>query len=140
MSDEGCSGSETERRERRERTYDAPLQPNGGLPTLEDLFKSFASPRRRFVLYYLRDHEIATVEELARQIVARDASVPPDEVPSDRREHVETQLVHADLPKLAAATFVEYDNRSKTVRYAHPPALLESALDMLEKLERESGE
>lgn len=140
MSDDDCDGVGDGCNGRQGQPSGEPLEANEGVTTLEVIFESLTSPRRRFVLYYLRDHEIATVEELARHIVAWEENVHPDEVGSDRRERVETQLLHTHLPKLADATFVEYDPRSRTVRYTEPPALLDTVLELLARLEGESSE
>lgn len=84
--------------------------------------------------------QVATIEELARQVVAWEADIPAPEVATEQSERVASELVHTHLPKLAEATFIEYDPRSRTVRYTEPPALLDTVLKLLAELERKSDE
>ncbi|WP_449271835.1 DUF7344 domain-containing protein [Haloterrigena turkmenica] len=41
---------------------------------------------------------------------------------------MQTSLAHSDLPKLAENGLVEFDRRSKAVRYSRPPDLLDKML------------
>lgn len=115
------------------------LETNGGIATLSEVLNALAHPRRRIALYYLQTHQRATVDELARQIVAWELEGSPDDVPADARERVMTELVHIHLPQLADSLFVEYDPRSQMVMYTEPPALLETVLEVLAQFEREFG-
>lgn len=140
MSDDESSRDEREGAGRREMVTQARVATNGGTITLDRILDSLTRPRRRFVLYYLQDHEIATVEELARQIAAHEANVSPEAVTDADRDRIASQLTHSHLPNLADATIVEYDPRSRTVRYREPPALLETILRLLARLERGAGD
>lgn len=113
---------------------------NGGITTLGQVLESLAHPTRRFILYYLQAHEMATVDELVHEVAAWEMELPPDEVPADHRERVATKLTHTHLPKLADSLFIEYDSRSRTVRYSDPPVLLDTVLGLLAHLEEEFGE
>lgn len=115
-------------------------EPNGGRTQVDEIFDSLAHRRRRHCLYYLDGAGGATVDELAREVAAREAGVPPREVAGTHHERVATELVHTHLPKLADARFVEYDERSRTVRYGEPPVLLEKVLALLARLEGEASE
>lgn len=113
---------------------------NGGIPSLGEIFDCLTSSRRRITLYYLQENEIVDVDELVTQIAMKEAKIPSDEVSADRRDRIETQLVHTHLPKLADVQCIEYDRRSATVRYTQPPSLLDKALRLLSQLEEEHRE
>ena len=109
--------------------------PNDGVVSMDDVLDALADPTRRFVLHYLRDQEVASVDELARQVAAREAETTPDAVAEEARERAALRLSHAHLTKLSDLHLVEYDARSATVRYSDPPMLLEAVLRLLEQLE-----
>lgn len=79
---------------------------------LDDLLEALARERRRRVLQYFRerDDDVATIEALSGYVAAGDEG--PDET-----EAIALTLHHVDLPKLAAAGIVEYDERSNAARY-----------------------
>lgn len=104
------------------------------------VFRCLSHHQRRRVLYYLRDHGTATVEELARHLVSAETDEPPGEAASARCERVETALHHVHLPKLVDALIAEYDPRSETVRYSDPPDALEPFLDIAERVELEASD
>ena len=111
---------------------------DGGVFTLEAVLSCLTSPRRRSLLYYLQEHETATVDELARQMVARETEQPPEDVPPEQYERALLMLHHHHLPALADALFVDYDPRSKTVRYSNPPAALDAFLRLAAEIEDDS--
>ena len=94
-----------------------------------------SSSRRRHSLYYLRENEIASVDELADHLADEDgdAAVSAD----DRFETPELALVHSDLPALRDAGVIEYDPRNGTVRYRRPPESVRALLELCSRLERE---
>ncbi|WP_158057374.1 DUF7344 domain-containing protein [Halorussus halophilus] len=87
----------------------------------DEWFSVLADRECRYVLYYFSesDTSVASVAELAEHIGDHDDYHRSD---SDR---LELSLYHAKLPKLAEADVVEYDARSKTVRYHGHPILEE---------------
>lgn len=139
MSDDNSNGNGNEVNTRRKNAHGVEAEGDGGVTTLEAIFGCLLDPRRRFVLYYLQDHETTTVDELARQVAAWETGVPLEEVDADRHRRIVTELVHTHLPKLAEALFIEYDHRSGSVRYTEPPALLDEVLRLLAQLENKSS-
>lgn len=111
------------------------LIPNGGVSTLDDALAVLANPKRRIVLYYLQEHEFATVEDLSCQVAAWETGAEPDEVPSDAFERATAELVHTHLPKMAIALFIEFDDRSLIVRYTEPSLILDNVLRVVKKLD-----
>ena len=118
------------------RDGDQVVMTNGGKSALSAVCQCLSHRRRRVVLYYLRDRGTATVEELARHIVAYESDRPPDEIDESELTRVETELHHVHLPKLVDALIAEYDARSNTVRYSDPPGELKTFLDFAERIER----
>lgn len=114
------------------------VEGDGGVTSLEVVFDCLTHPKRRVMLYYLQHHEIVTVNELARHVAGWDAGVPPDEVDPEHRDGIASELVHSHLPKLRDASFIEYDQRSKTIRYTDPPELLAEVLRLLAELDTAS--
>lgn len=138
MSDGGSPGGEEEINRHAERPRGDGVETDGGKPRLDAVLKCLTHRRRRFILYYLQDHEIVTVDDLATAIAASETERPLGEVAVDRRQAIASELVHRHLPKLRDAMLVEYDDRSKTIRYSEPNTLLEQLLQLLAKLEHES--
>lgn len=103
---------------------------------MDQIFEALTDQTRRFVLYYLRDHEVVSVDDLAREVAAVEAGIPPDGVSEDERERAATRLVHNHLPRLEDARFIEYDPRNHTIRYTEPPAFLDIILRLLAQFEK----
>lgn len=119
---------------------DGSVESNGGVPSFDEVLKALSNSRRRAILYHVRDEQVATVDELARHVVAGELDVLPENVPADRHEQAMSDLVHVHLPQLVDALCIEYDLRSQTVTYADPPRLIDKTLEVLARLERERGE
>jgi hypothetical protein len=82
-----------------------------------ELLDALAGTERRFALYYLRDRETATREELATVLAAwRQSRRDQHEIatPEDRKRLL-ASLHHRDLPKLRDAGLVRYDPESGEV-------------------------
>lgn len=143
MSDDGIGDDGARRREgSHERVEWWRVAHDGGrraddreLHTLEAIFRTLASQRRRYILYELRGEEVSDLETLAAAVTAMGAGVSVDEVPPDEVTNTKTQLKHADIPLLEDAGFVEYDARSEAVRYDGPP-LLDPILEICAEVDR----
>lgn len=118
-----------------EKRAGARVKPDGGEPSLDEVLKTLADSRRRVLLYYLQDHEVTTVDELTRHIVAQEAETPAEKGSNVQRERIEVELVHTDLPQLRNSNFIEYDSRSRTVRYSQPPEHIQKVLWLLARFE-----
>lgn len=83
--------------------------------SLDRLFKLLANERRRRILFYLdgKEGDVASIVELIDYVVVHEAE-SVDDLTSDE---VAIALYHKHLPKLADAGLIEYDARSRTVRY-----------------------
>lgn len=95
---------------------------------LDELLAVLANQHCRRVLAALRDgpESVTSLEALANH---RRASSPDGATTSA------TRLRHLTLPRLADAGLLEYDTRTRTVRYAHGPSV-ESLLDTVDSAGR----
>ncbi|MFC7213181.1 hypothetical protein ACFQO4_03690 [Saliphagus sp. GCM10025334] len=80
------------------------------IPRRDTLLLALANRHSRFVIEYFKDapEDHATVDDIATAFARRDHA---DET------QVAIRLHHAALPKLDDAGLVDYDRRTKTVRY-----------------------
>lgn len=85
---------------------------------VNDVHDALGSKHRRQVLAYLvtAEKDVTTVGELVAQLFE------DDDADADR-QRLTIRLHHVALPKLAALGFIEYDERSETVRYRESPVL-----------------
>ena len=102
---------------------DRPELPEGGTEAMpsqwtDTRLELLANGRRRKVLYYLHDETDDGVEfeELVDWVVRWEAQADR-EVPEDHRLEVTIALHHNHLPKLDDAGALDYDRRSRFVRY-----------------------
>lgn len=87
--------------------------------TGDDSHGPLADPHRRHTLHCLsRADGPLSVEDLVDELVAWETGRPVAEQSSTGRTGFEISLVHCDLPKLAAAGLVEYDETERTVALA----------------------
>lgn len=86
------------------------------------LFDVLANPRRRRVLSYLAGTaaDAVSLTDLVAAVVARE---PDRDGGTDHYERVAIAVRHVHLPKLSAAGLLDYDPRSRTVRYCGHPRL-----------------
>lgn len=113
-----------------------PLRSDGGGSLLDRVFGALTHRRRRYILYYVREHERTDVADLAAHVAAREQNAAIENVSPSTIERVQRELVHAHLPKLDDYGLVEYDRRSDAVCYNHPPKQLEHVLDIAAAIER----
>ncbi|MFC7079933.1 DUF7344 domain-containing protein [Halorussus caseinilyticus] len=98
---------------------------------VDAVFGVLSDVHRRYALYYLRDRESATVDELAT-ILAGWLGTREDAgkvVTPEDRERERTALHHVHLPKLAEAEYVRYDPETDDVTLELLPELAETVLD-----------
>lgn len=107
---------------------------------LDELLSVLIEQRRRDLLYHLEATGVTDVETLAATLAALHERAPPDEVPADVQDQVQTNLVHTHLPKLATVGAIEYDPRSEAIRYREPPPQLQRLVDACQDIEVEDAE
>lgn len=92
---------------------------------LDEMYSALSNRHNRAVCLYFRttSTEVSSVDELVDFILERDER-------SEERIRVEVRLRIATLPNLEEAGFIDYDERSETVRYRGHETL-ESWLDCI---------
>lgn len=106
---------------------------------LDPAFSLLADEHRRHLLYLLREHGSATLDDLADVLTAWLAVRHGDGVatPEDRQQ-IYMRLYHAHVPKLASAGVVEFDEDSGTVTLDRLPPMVDHLLDEALELEPET--
>ena len=125
MSENGGNGSDadddrdekSERDDQRDCVGSSTDRPAGSVTlSLDATLELLANHDRRAIISYLRDtpDATATTEDLTDYLVERRAA-RTGERPA--RSHVHSTLHHIHVPKLVDAGVVDYDARTKEVRY-----------------------
>ncbi len=84
--------------------------------TQDDVFEILSSPRRRYLLYHLRQRgEPVELTELAEHVAAWENDVEPGELTTQERKRVYVSLYQTHVPKLDDAGIVDYDADSGMV-------------------------
>lgn len=99
-------------------------------PLSQDLvFDLLSSPRRRFVLYYLRT-ETGPIEltALADEVAAWEYDTPIEELTDQERKRAYVSLYQTHIPKLSDADIVEYDTESGEVELAAGAQVIDAYL------------
>ncbi len=74
------------------------------------VFDILSSPRRRYVLYYLRKtDEPVKLTDLAEQVAAWENETTPEEITEQERKRVYVSLYQTHIPRLDEVGIVEYD-------------------------------
>jgi hypothetical protein len=84
--------------------------------TQDDVFEILSSPRRRYLLYHLRQRqEPVELTDLAEHVAAWENGVETTELTTQERKRVYVSLYQTHVPKLDDAGIVEYDSESGMV-------------------------
>lgn len=84
--------------------------------TQELVFDILSSPRRRYVLYYLRETgEPVALNDLAEQVAAWENETEVEELSDQERKRVYVSLYQTHIPKLDSVGLVDYDQQSGIV-------------------------
>ncbi|WP_276271729.1 DUF7344 domain-containing protein [Haloarcula litorea] len=83
------------------------------------VFDILSSPRRRYVLYFLRQESSPIqLTELAEHVAAWENDTTVEELSTQQRKRVYVSLYQTHLPKLADSGLVDYDEDSGEVAIA----------------------
>lgn len=94
-----------------------------------DVFDVLSNPRRRFVLYYLREiDETVELNELAKAIAAWENNTDESELTDQDRKRVYVSLYQTHIPKLTDVGLVEYDQDSGTVHLTDRTSVIDDYL------------
>lgn len=103
---------------------------------VDEILDALRSKHRRYLLYYLQDEEHATLEELATQLATWEPAQSSGTSHQEHQEQLERSLYHRDLPEFAESNLIEYDQRSKHIRYREPPTVQEKFLMFTATIEK----
>lgn len=106
--------------------------------SVDAMLNLLAHAYRRGLLQYFVDstNDISTLDEVTTRLVARERKRTDDRPTRDR---VETELVHVHLPKLSSAGILEYDSRSREIRYRRHDRLESLLVQLLEWMRDRPG-
>ena len=80
------------------------------------VFDILSSPRRRYVLYYLREAtEPVQLNELSGEVAAWENDCPVEDLTDQERKRVYVSLYQTHIPKLDSVDLVDYDRESGDV-------------------------
>jgi len=83
------------------------------------VFDILSSPRRRYVLYYLKQvDEPIELTALAEQVAAWENETDPESLTDQQRKRVYVSLYQTHIPKLDESGVVHYDENEGTVELA----------------------
>lgn len=81
-----------------------------------DVQELLSDPHVRHLLDFLRDEEgPVDLSTAAVHVTAGITGKPPEEVPDDVQDRIQTFLHHGHIPELATHGFLEYDSESNTL-------------------------
>jgi len=87
--------------------------------TRDRIFDILSSPRRRYVLYFLRSEPTPIqLTDLAEHVAAWENDTTVEELSTQQRKRVYVSLYQTHLPKLAETGLVDYDEESGDVDIA----------------------
>jgi DNA-binding transcriptional ArsR family regulator len=102
--------------------------------TRDKIFGLLSNRRRRFVLYYLRDHDgPVSVRELAAEIAAWENGVGQQEVTYKQRKRVYTALYQSHLQKMSEAGIIEYEPNRGIVALTTTGEKLDAYLEVVDE-------
>ncbi|WP_435156265.1 DUF7344 domain-containing protein [Haladaptatus sp. DFWS20] len=95
----------------------------------DQFFTALTNQRRRYILAYLSNEtsNSATIQELVEDIAARE-----HDEKTDSHDDIEITLFHHHLPKLVDFGLIEFDKRTKTIRY-RDDSRIESLIEYLDE-------
>jgi len=95
------------------------MEQNNTELTRDRIFDILSSPRRRYVLYFLRtEPNPIQLTDLAEHVAAWENDTTVEELSTQQRKRVYVSLYQTHLPKLAESGLVNYDDESGEVSIA----------------------
>lgn len=80
------------------------------------IFDVLSSPRRRYVLYYLRRHGPTDILDLTAEVAAWEYGCDVDDLTSQQRKRVYVSLYQTHVPKMDGLGIVDYDQDSGMIQ------------------------
>jgi len=107
-------------------------------PSIDRVFELLSNRRRRFVVHVLAraDGHAMAFGDLVEAVVTIDADLDGPPATAERRREVATALYTTHFPRLEDAGVLEWDVRSRTVRYWRQPTVEKWAIHAVELARR----
>jgi len=100
----------------------------------DTVFELLSSPRRRFILYYLRRHGgESTIDELTTEIAAWENDLAPEELSRQDEKRVYVSLYQTHIPKFEDEGVINYDSEEGIVQLTDRAEELDPYLETEEK-------
>ena len=110
-------------------TEDTELMPNF-------IFNMMSERRDRYILYLLHySQNTLDAHEIVEQITALEHGIPPNQIPNEIHNPIQTAIFHIHLPKLDASGVVEWDEHNQEVRITEVGEKFGPILDFFESYE-----
>ncbi|WP_306057349.1 DUF7344 domain-containing protein [Natronococcus wangiae] len=101
----------------------APDRSRADRDTIDDAFSVLRDQDRRYALYFLLEHETASLEEIADVVTGWTRASEYGMAGRNTRDRVHADLLHRHVPAMVAADVVGYDEETDTLSFAPcPPA------------------
>jgi len=98
------------------------------------VFELLSSPRRRYILYHLRQTDgPVELTTLAEQVAAWENETDVDNITEQERKRVYVSLYQTHIPRLDEAGVIEYDSDSGMVSLASQAREIDNYLDSTEE-------
>jgi hypothetical protein len=98
------------------------------------VFDILSSPRRRYVLYYLRTRDgPVQLTDLAEEVAAWENNTDPPSITEQERKRVYVSLYQTHIPRLAEAGLIEYDKDSGQIALAEEAGAIDRYLESAEQ-------
>lgn len=109
------------------------------MATLDQIFDLLSKRRRRYVLYYLEQHDgPVSVDDLAEAVAEWERDPASVQITDGGSTRIEIELKHNHLPRADAADLVEYDPEANVVRITDDSVEFEAILTVARLVERPS--
>lgn len=97
----------------------------------DEIFHLLQTPRRRYVLHYLKENDGSVeMRNLAEQVAAWENETTLQALTSDQRQRVYIALYQSHLPKLDKEGIIKYDQNRGSVERTHLANQLDRYLDV----------
>lgn len=94
------------------------------------VFDVLSSPRRRYVLYYLRTvDEPVKLTDLADKVAAWENEVAPEDISEKERKRVYVSLYQTHVPRLDDAGIIQYDKESGNIVLSEEATAIDEYLE-----------
>lgn len=93
------------------------MSPDRDQLTRDTVYDILSSPRRRYVLYYLRrEGGPVKLTDLADELAEWEYETPGEELTKQQRKRMYVSLYQTHVPRLASAGVIDYDSDTGTIR------------------------